>query len=167
MKTKCILVLLLLLNVYAHSQNIKRKPFKIDTVENLGRINKDELIMRARRIPFSMLTDFPKEYIPEDNIYGAFKHNNTFRLNYKIDKDGNVFFIKGNKGFPKVEIPEEFIGLVDNSYCNNDIFLARLNHHISNYKAQHFENGIVQSDCQKLADVVFYCQISFYYIKKK
>lgn len=155
---KIIGILFLFLNISVYSQNVKRRILKIDTVENFGGISKEEWIMRGRASPFSMLHNFPAEQIPEHDIYGIFTNSNYFNLNYKIDKDGNIFFVKGSKGFPKIQIPEEFAGL-DNFYYDDEIFLARLNHHISNYKAQHFENGILQPDCQKLSTVIFYCQI--------
>ncbi len=97
-------------------------------------------------------------------------------MNYKVDENGKITFIKGNKGFAKTEISEELVG-VHFPDSENDELIDKLNALVSKIKVIHnitkkdvltnTSSREKQPDCKKLKNVIFYGNIIMTTVLKK
>lgn len=149
MLKKLFFSLTFLFTLNSYSQNKYIYNSRLDTKDIILNDVGDEILLRKN---LSVIT------IEKLKSKSMFNHN---KFNFKVDETGKITFIKGNKGFQKINIPEEFIGIHFPPYEDDEV-INQLNNLFSEYRLVHFINLVKQSDCKKLKNVLFFGEIKFY-----
>lgn len=149
MVKKLLYSIILFCAINSYSQNKYIYNPKIDTRDVVLNEGSDEILLGT-----SLMLE-TNEKLKSKSI---FNHN---IFNFKVDETGKITFIKGHKGFAKINIPEEFVGVHIPPYDDDEV-IKQLNELFSEYKLVHFINLEKQADCKKLKNVLFFGKIKFY-----